>query len=70
MQIGSNVQIKYPDMSIYDAFMKKKVNCRDTNTNAYSSVDDMWRKELDPIHIEMEKNDSNSILKGDRVGSL
>ena len=64
----NNEDSEYPDITIYEKYMKKKLNLCDSYDNEYTSIEDMWRQELDPVYVEMEKADPNSTVKVGRVG--
>mgnify|MGYP006103896183 CR=1 FL=1 len=50
-------------------YQKKNINAEDTDGNKYSSVEDMYRKELDPTWVAMEK-DMGAMIEGEgRVGN-
>ena len=50
-------------------YQKKSINAEDTDGNKYSSVEDMYRKELDPTWVAMEK-DMGAMIEGEgRVGN-
>jgi hypothetical protein len=60
-------------MKIYDEFCKKTMDLSDSYENEYKTINDLWRKELDPVYIKLEKEDllgtNGDPLKGYRIGS-
>ena len=59
-------------MSIYQEYATKRISIKDELDNEYHSVEDFWRKELDPAYVAMEKEDAEAkekALKCDRIGT-
>lgn len=55
-------------MEALKTYQSKKINAQDTDGNEYSSVEDLWRKELDPTWVAMEK-DMGAMVEGEgRIG--
>lgn len=59
-------------MAIYQEYAAKKISIKDELQNEFNSVEEFWRKELDPAYVEMEKTDAEAkemALKCERVGT-
>ena len=60
-------------MKIYEEFCKRPMDLSDSYENEYKTINDLWRKELDPVYIKLEKEDPKGTngepVKGYRIGS-
>ena len=43
-------------MEKFQEYIKEKRSAEDSNGNAYTSIADFWKKELDPESIEIENS--------------
>ena len=51
-------------------YQKKSIHAEDTDGNKYSSVEDLYRKELDPTWVAMEKDMGATVEGEGRIGGI
>mmetsp|Transcript_3782 Transcript_3782/g.6457 ORF Transcript_3782/g.6457 Transcript_3782/m.6457 type:complete len:140 (+) Transcript_3782:13-432(+) len=50
-------------------FSNLRISAFDSEGNEYSTVNDLWNRELDPLMIELEKKNSQNQVEGERIGN-